>query len=435
MRHRGTIGCRYRGFSLVEMLLAVFILGIGVISISALFPAGIVLQRKAADDVYGPLVAQNAFALLRSRVSQDDFGSFQDFTVSPAFSSSEFAGITRTSGGVFVLQLSGDWGWMRPGFLFGNPANPGIAGSIDIFSANHTRRFFGFSNAPGALASEISADGFPESAPVLWGIPYNLRKYPLFTDPTGAASLDPTAQRILEPAIIITQAERGWPQGGTTSAAPLYHWDCMFRRSGGRVQVAVFVYRVTRPGGQEGNYAVAQTNPALVGTPPAGTMLVTSTTPPIPMNYSAPNLGTATSWPNRTGANARFDEIPGTGPGTPFGIGRTWDDWMAPGQVWIDNHGTVHEVLRGRLVASTTTGALPNQGPVILQRPIPVLPASPINGFDVTQQSSYPVFPPAPSPAARRTGPNGWIGGIWFVPSTDAQGNVITPVYATVEEL
>lgn len=59
---------RTAGFSLVEMLLAVFILGIGVISISALFPAGIALQRQATDDTVGPIVAKNALATDRKSV-------------------------------------------------------------------------------------------------------------------------------------------------------------------------------------------------------------------------------------------------------------------------------------------------------------------------------------------------------------------------------
>ena len=68
-----------RGFSLVEMLLAIFILGIGVISIAALFPACIALQRQAADDTIGPIVAKNALATIRSKLGQDDFGTFEEF--------------------------------------------------------------------------------------------------------------------------------------------------------------------------------------------------------------------------------------------------------------------------------------------------------------------------------------------------------------------
>ena len=71
-----------------------------------------------------------------------------------------------------------------------------------------------------------------------------------------------------------------------------------------------------------------------------------------------------------------------------------------------------------------TGSAQPNQGPVKLQRPIPIMPRSPVNGVAPTVSVS--------------NGPqsfNGYIGAIWFVPNTDRFGNVITPVYATVEEL
>ena len=42
-RSRGRLG-----FSLIELLLAIFILGVGVISVAAVFPAGIIQQRRRA---------------------------------------------------------------------------------------------------------------------------------------------------------------------------------------------------------------------------------------------------------------------------------------------------------------------------------------------------------------------------------------------------
>ncbi|MDP6889987.1 MAG: prepilin-type N-terminal cleavage/methylation domain-containing protein, partial [Phycisphaerales bacterium] len=48
------------GFSLIELLLAIFILGIGMISVAALFPAGVALQARAEDEINGPLVAADA---------------------------------------------------------------------------------------------------------------------------------------------------------------------------------------------------------------------------------------------------------------------------------------------------------------------------------------------------------------------------------------
>ena len=46
-----------RAFSLIEVLMSIFILGIGVIAIASLLPAGIKQQQNAKNDAYGPVVA------------------------------------------------------------------------------------------------------------------------------------------------------------------------------------------------------------------------------------------------------------------------------------------------------------------------------------------------------------------------------------------
>ena len=51
------------------------------------------------------------------------------------------------------------------------------------------------------------------------------------------------------------------------------------------------------------------------------------------------------------------------------------------------------------------------------------MPASPVNN----------AVPNVAYPAAG--GPNAFIQGIWYVPQRDARGNILTPVYAAVEEL
>ncbi|MEC7384729.1 MAG: prepilin-type N-terminal cleavage/methylation domain-containing protein, partial [Planctomycetota bacterium] len=63
-----------RAFSLIEVLMSIFILGIGVIAIASLLPAGIKQQQNAKNDAYGPVVADSALATLRSRLSPSDFG-------------------------------------------------------------------------------------------------------------------------------------------------------------------------------------------------------------------------------------------------------------------------------------------------------------------------------------------------------------------------
>ena len=70
-----------RGFSLIELLLSIFILGIGIISIAAVFPAGIIQQRKTQDDVMGPVVAEAAMAAIRTHLSQADFGTLEEFGI------------------------------------------------------------------------------------------------------------------------------------------------------------------------------------------------------------------------------------------------------------------------------------------------------------------------------------------------------------------
>src|SRR5215510_7534796 len=83
-RHESTKAQRGRsGFSLIAVLLAVLILGVGVISSAALFPAGIVQQRLSVDDGMGPRVANNALSILRSKLKQDDFGYFFTAPVPP----------------------------------------------------------------------------------------------------------------------------------------------------------------------------------------------------------------------------------------------------------------------------------------------------------------------------------------------------------------
>ncbi len=200
---------RHLGFSLVELLLAIFILGIGVISIAALFPAGIAQQRQSGDDVIGPIVANNALSILRSKLKDRDF----------AVNS-------------FGFTVEGDFPWSRPAFFRQNATlGSGItvpAGSISIFDAS--------------LSNVTNTE-----------IPFN----------GSALPANP---------IIVTQGERAYPEYSTSAssfeaATPEYFWECMFRRFQGRVYVAVFVYRVNNPPGDRSPYAVSP-NPSDPDLPP-----------------------------------------------------------------------------------------------------------------------------------------------------------------------
>ena len=207
-----------RGFSLMEVLLAVMILGIGVISIAALFPAGIAQQRQSVDDVIGPIVAQNALAVIRNKVRAEDFGTFEQLGMaSPAYT------------------VEGDWPWLRPA-VYLDDNNGYSPGTIDIFD-------------DGANADAFDTFGDVDGLPQNWLLYGNVR-----------------------PTFVITQRERYYPMGSENAAQnrvprPQYVWECMFRRFQGRMLVAIFVYRVNIAGGGEVLYTL-QANPFAPSVPP-----------------------------------------------------------------------------------------------------------------------------------------------------------------------
>ena len=295
-------------FSLVELIIAIFILGIGMISIAALFPAGIKQQEIAEDDVYGPLVARHAMELLRTRLKQEDFGCFEDFYAVSGFTSvsvvdpipvnapvSQYVGANVTA-----PTIARDWIWKRPGFItVDDPLSTDRdeAGMYDIFSYYATRKNVSGLRAmyPTALPTAFTAASLLSDVAItttstnrLFGIPYNRQKYdeqldiskPNFawtfaqstipksgSDPAIKDSRDifNVGNAPREPSIFITQRERYWPMPANaigTTATPKYVWDCMFRRFNGRILVGVFVYRVVPANGlRGGNYAEVNGQP------------------------------------------------------------------------------------------------------------------------------------------------------------------------------
>jgi prepilin-type N-terminal cleavage/methylation domain-containing protein len=395
-----------RGFSLVELLLAIFILGIGVISVAAVFPAGIALQRQTNDDTLGPLVAKHAMGVLRSRLRQEDFGSFSEFNPNvPPY----FVGAT---GGAPILTVEGDWPWMRPGFLFDNPATTGFdEGAIDIFALVKTRQDAGLTPLPGTQdlvpldkASEIP-DGFAGTP--LRGIPFNTGRLSVLS----AVGIGSFTRPLPEPLVLIPQRERSWPMGsefgtGTPADRPQYHWEVMFRRFQGRVLAAVFVYRVGFPGGQPRPYSVAPADPSLntIDCPAAANRS------PLPTMLFTPSA-TATAWVAPTSGNDP-SAIPGTNAGSVLDLTKPRQMWQVPGQWILDQNNFVHRVLNGRRNAA--------EGPVRFARPVPAATPAPV----------YGVRPNGPS-----TIDSEGVATAWYLPIRDARGAVLTPVYILVEEL
>ena len=381
-----------RAFSLVELLLAVFILGIGIIGISALFPAGIAQQRQANDDIMGPIVADNAMAILRMKLKPEWFGTMEEFGSADLIFPNVSAPVTHHS------TVPGDWEWKRPGFLFkkiSTVANIDERGAIDIFSAYYTSNQLGGTIGSSLDLSKIATEnsgGTGASAP-LFGIPYNTR--------------------LGIPPVLIFQSERAYPNnysGAGKTKRPAFYWDCMFRRFAGRIQVAIFVYRVVDGGGEPRDYIVSQGSTALgTSLPPLPLLVDLSIAPFAPWKF-----GGLDGLPLTIVDNAKvLNPTPTTTPGN-IPVEQSWE---FPGQWILDEYNTVHRVLTGRRTSK--------DGPVILTRPVPAHPPL-AELFGVTYTAGTTVGAVPADPGDRF---------IWFVPVTDPKGFTLVPVYASVQEL
>ena len=429
-----------QGFLLIELLLSVFILAIGIISVSALFPAGIAQQQQSADDQLGPVVAEQALGLLRNRVRSADFGSFEQFGVTDLLSQS-------VSSGSYAYRPSpGDWSWIRPAVV--RQPQPGLiglppqqhAGSLDIFAAV-AQRPWPAGTGTGGGAQEFCE--FPQGITgtqgiPLYGVPYNY------------------ANSFSAPAIFISPQERWWPlrNSATGSQVPQYQWECMFRRTGGRVQVAIFVFRVVGVGGAQKSWSATSAGITGPYDPAIGAGI--GPLPPVPyrrvpVSSSAsaqvatvgPDVGAqvAPGWRQSTfylsdlPGNAQYRVLNMTVVG-PFTTGsfhlttgasgqgllpgdfpanalpQVQSQWQCPGQWIVDNNGNVHRVTVGR------------RGPfdpmqVRLSAPVPCVP-------DAQTFEDYEL--PNQGPAGIRT--------MHYVPMIiDSSGTQLVPVYVIVRDL
>ncbi|MCA9284558.1 MAG: prepilin-type N-terminal cleavage/methylation domain-containing protein [Phycisphaerales bacterium] len=387
-----------RAFSLAEVLLAIFILAIGVIAVGAVFPAAIFQQRLSTDDTVGPFVADQAFALLSSRLDSGDFGSVEAFGL-------PFDSVRLES------RLAGDWNWIRPSVLLtDDPATPiDEAGAIDVFSYHRTL-LWGGGSTPVTSADEFP-NGYLDDNNPMFGVPFNPFRY------------DFVANNLLpEPRVLVTRRERLYPM---TLSADLsgaqYAWDCAFRRFQGRILVAVFVYRINRTGASTLPYS----SPAAFSQP--GVPYTVSLVADDQSGASPPTYSAGGAWSTRgvdgIANNADDALVQGLGNGVPFSVNDPAQAWQEPRQWLLDQNNNIHRVL-GRTQSLV--------GPFLVR-----LASAPPQMPDIP-----PFFMPVPAgtPAAD-VGSIAVVQRIWYVPrEVDLNGDgaadyTLTPVYAAVREL
>ncbi|MBC8200575.1 MAG: prepilin-type N-terminal cleavage/methylation domain-containing protein [Planctomycetes bacterium] len=410
-----------RGFSLIELLLAIMILAIGIISIAALFPAGISQQQKAADDIIGNVVAQNALAIIRSRISQDDFGNASEFDnrwsswlCNPGPTQSEINPWPT---------VCGDWMWRRPAIVpqdFGTGQGAQyelLQGAIDIFGTQYTGVVPGMSPPLAEFWNQYDYSHYDPIIPNP-GIPYNLAKYPPLDtdDPPDGVNDDPNIPRIL-----IFAGERQYPMWSGTDPEERpkaqYYWDCMFRRYQGQILVAVFVYRVVSPEGG-GAYTV---DTSVLNVPDL----------PRRINLQSANEASTGSWPNGdTAVDPSLRELLQSENDDPADSN---NQWQIPGQWIVDQNGSIHHVKRGRRRSG-------DANVVLTSKPLELPIFS--GGFDDGGTGININWWDKTVPFSNGNGDlmdvvhgYGIVTDIWFIPTEDSNGNTLVPVYAMVQEL
>jgi hypothetical protein len=249
------------------------------------------------------------------------------------------------------------------------------------------------------------------------GIPFSRSKYDFF----GAGE---------DPLITITQQERFWPAGsgyGEGKQRPQYAWECMFRRSQGRIQVAIFVYRIS-VSNVVGGYMAVHDQHGADHRPVLPARLDLHALDGSITDAQTARLTTLTPMGDDSGGDepALRAVVPGTDEDfasanltNPLAMDPYYLGWQAPGQWMIDPYGRIHRVVQGRRNRM--------QGPVRLARAIPVQPRTASNWNWMAQGID-------PS-SAEAEGKESDVRSIWFMPPTDARGVKLTPVYAAVREL
>jgi prepilin-type N-terminal cleavage/methylation domain-containing protein len=201
-----------KGFTLIEVLMGVLVLGLGLLGLAAVFPAVVLQQRQAGDAVEGEGVALAAESMLRGTEA--------------------FTGVVRDAGppaGTYagaINSLTRDAAFSPFSQWEANPTTADAVFAVDSLN--------------GALnlnLRPITFSGTGTPTPLARTIPVSQRVIPAVKRPEGAAN------------------DVSWREVAQRGDEPRFIWDATFRRvkalgplgpssTGDAVQAAIFVRRI-----------------------------------------------------------------------------------------------------------------------------------------------------------------------------------------------
>ena len=207
------------GFSLVEVLIAIVVLGLGLLGLASVFPAIIAQQREATDQIQGMLAAETAASTLQVSA---DLMNWEHLLLDPRW---------PLSSAVSFECLGGTFPYVpRQGV---DPNDPMEAGEQATFWHLRDRD----SNFGPGISLNLDT-GVVELA---WAIDAG------GCDPTQVATngvVVPTGSFQPNPPSLIPPSSRLVPPPFSGSE-PQYVWDALARRNGAnQVELAVFVRRI-----------------------------------------------------------------------------------------------------------------------------------------------------------------------------------------------
>lgn len=206
-----------RGFTLIEILIAVLVLALGLLGLGAVFPVVVRQQRQASDTVKGITALRSA----------------------EAFILSHGRGMLRDE-----VPSSNDLGWLNEPSGIAAPWTRGAVGRAqargwDIWLAD----------VDSVSTDPTGGSAQPELGRKGWSLPTTRWERPNYDEVTGELRIRPrTGNGPLR--VVIPVAQRLFPAPDTAGQQPEYVWDFVGRRVVGgawgsqSVQLAVFVRRI-----------------------------------------------------------------------------------------------------------------------------------------------------------------------------------------------